>query len=334
MLTECENKPIRLIDANEKTKRVAWIDSFRGIAMVLVIYGHIFGYEIILGRFFYLFHVPAFFFLSGYLFDPNKTCSEFLKSRFRTLLWPFLTFGLTTIMIDFCIHLITKQPYDLVWQLRCMFIQMRGENNRIWFLPCLFLSEIIMYCVLNRKAGFALLGVGLLLSWFNALITRIDLPWYPDTAVIGTSLMLIGYKSNELKRYVDKKRCLFIVCGFLICALILYINIRLDIYIDMVNNNYGYPLLFYVGTLSGITSLYCIASFVQNGIILFIGQNTIVFLCMNSICIKISNVIVNMLPINYNYLGFHILTFIGSLVLLSIITMFINCYLPFYLWRK
>src|ERR1700691_516230 len=52
------------------TKRVSWIDICRGIAIILVLYGHLFNsdnqrYLI------YAFHMPLFFFISGLVFKPT-----------------------------------------------------------------------------------------------------------------------------------------------------------------------------------------------------------------------------------------------------------------------
>lgn len=52
--------------------RVSWIDCAKGIAAVLMILGHTWFTES-LKAFFYTFHMPLFFILSGYTFRFEKT---------------------------------------------------------------------------------------------------------------------------------------------------------------------------------------------------------------------------------------------------------------------
>ena len=53
------------------TQRLGWIDRSKGIGIFLVILGHAsLPYEV--SKFIFSFHIPLFFFLSGYLFYPTK----------------------------------------------------------------------------------------------------------------------------------------------------------------------------------------------------------------------------------------------------------------------
>ena len=70
-------------------KRIDWVDMSRGFAMLLVMLGHTYCAESI-RYWFYTFHVPLFFFLSGYVFSTKKYNSfkEFLISKIKTLFVP------------------------------------------------------------------------------------------------------------------------------------------------------------------------------------------------------------------------------------------------------
>lgn len=315
-------------------KRVGWIDTFRGISMLLVIIGHMYGYNAIVGRFIYLFHVPAFFFLSGYLFKSNKSYSELLLSRVRMLLIPFFAFGLTVIFSDYILHSLSGRPYDLLWQIRCMMIQLRGEDNRIWFLPCLFLAEVFFYIVIKYKSGMVVLSIALIISWINALYLNIDIPWYPDTAVIGSSIMFIGYKAKKYEELLDKKKLIIIVCSVAIIVFVFLYNIYMNIYVDMVNNQYGNPIFFYSGVIAGCALLYYIAHIFDFRILRYIGKNTITFLCMNTICIRLSNSVLNKVIPSSFLIVYNVTRYFMTVLLLCALSHIINQYLPFYLGRK
>lgn len=87
------------------TNRILFIDQLKGIAILLVVLGHVIGYnnceDSFLWRFIYSFHIPLFMFVSGYVaqmrfqiesFGRNETFS-YLTKKLRTLLLSMVTWG-------------------------------------------------------------------------------------------------------------------------------------------------------------------------------------------------------------------------------------------------
>ena len=72
-------------------QRIDWIDTAKGLCMILVIVGHTLPYGNLMRNFIFSFHMPAFFFLSGMTFRPEKykTCLDYIKKRGRTLILPY-----------------------------------------------------------------------------------------------------------------------------------------------------------------------------------------------------------------------------------------------------
>ena len=313
------------------TIRIKWIDSFRGIAMILVVFGHIVGSKNMLGRFVYLFHVPAFFFLSGYLFRENMEPKRFFYSRAKRLIIPFFLFTFSIIFYNYLIHIISHSDYDLFWQIRCTLLQIRGQENRTWFLPCLFVAETVFFLIIKSKKGMWIFVILVFLSWINILVFKLNIPWYPDTAIIGSSFMLIGYyarKGDILKKISE---VYLFIASLIVCVLILIINIRFSFVIDMVNNKYGNPIIFYIGALAGISLLYSVSSLAHPKILVYIGQNTITFLCLNTISIKATIKILSFIPkinrVRYIYIT---LVLSVSLSILCVLSCLINKFLPVY----
>ena len=54
------------------TKRIEYIDMMKGFAMILVILGHISYIPYSLKILIYIFHIPLFFFLSGFTLNIKK----------------------------------------------------------------------------------------------------------------------------------------------------------------------------------------------------------------------------------------------------------------------
>ena len=79
-------------------QRINWIDWAKVFAIYLVALGHLLsktGSEGYIFNFIYSFHMPFFFFISGYLFRIKENgLVDFLKSSFRSLLVPYILLNL------------------------------------------------------------------------------------------------------------------------------------------------------------------------------------------------------------------------------------------------
>ena len=75
--------------------RLGWLDVGKGIGMVLVIFAHD-HIPKTLKTFIYTFHMPLFFFLSGFLFSPAKyrSSSSFFISKCKSLIIPYFSFSI------------------------------------------------------------------------------------------------------------------------------------------------------------------------------------------------------------------------------------------------
>ena len=71
--------------------REHYIDVAKGIAMILVIIGHITILPTWLYAWINSFHMPLFFFLSGMVYNPNKydKFRDFFKAKFKGLIVPY-----------------------------------------------------------------------------------------------------------------------------------------------------------------------------------------------------------------------------------------------------
>lgn len=76
--------------------RIEWLDSARGIAIILVVLGHCIGYiDDPLNKVILSFHMPAFFFLSGICMKREESWKAFAKKRFQRMVgWQILLAGI------------------------------------------------------------------------------------------------------------------------------------------------------------------------------------------------------------------------------------------------
>ena len=72
--------------------RIGWIDVLRGFGVVLMIVGHVdFGTPF--DRYVHAFHMPLFFVVSGFFFNPRKSYREYLAHDFGRISFPIRFFS-------------------------------------------------------------------------------------------------------------------------------------------------------------------------------------------------------------------------------------------------
>lgn len=84
-----------IASSSVRKERDIAIDLAKGICIILMVAGHT-GAPEWLGRTIYLFHMPAFFVVSGYLFNKQNlvTPKSYVKRKFKGLYWPFVFWSL------------------------------------------------------------------------------------------------------------------------------------------------------------------------------------------------------------------------------------------------
>ncbi|WP_231401566.1 acyltransferase family protein [Cupriavidus sp. WS] len=67
-----------------------WVDCLKGLGIAAVVAGHVFSG--LPAQLIFLFHMPLFFFLSGYLFTVQRRRAEYFARKARHLLIPYVAF--------------------------------------------------------------------------------------------------------------------------------------------------------------------------------------------------------------------------------------------------
>ncbi len=79
-------------DDRAAMKRIDHIDILRGIGILYMLIGHIgFGPE--MDIYLHAFHMPLFFFLSGYLFSFPDDLNLYVQKKVKSLLVPYFSFA-------------------------------------------------------------------------------------------------------------------------------------------------------------------------------------------------------------------------------------------------
>ena len=148
----------------------AWIDRWKGLLILLVVFGHVVGaggnlsegevahWLLETRRVIYLFHMPAFFILAGLCWRYDSTSRfaalrQFVARRFMRLLVPYFLFGLFSWLVYDVMYGDMVLFYVQIWRM----LIAQGDytcNSVLWFLPTMFLVlavALVMECIFHRR---------------------------------------------------------------------------------------------------------------------------------------------------------------------------------------
>lgn len=291
-------------------ERIEWIDQLRAFGMLLVIVGHV---CVNWGRFqkiIYAFHMPLFFMISGMTFAPKRYSGikTFAKNKFQKIMLPyfFLNMLVFPIWAYLCITWYGTEysVYDMILGTLYGNVGIPGYNIMIvsgatWFLPCLFMTEMLAY-MCRRVSGeddklflglLALCGVMGNLHMLSKTERIYPAPWkiqlaFTGVVFFGLGHLLIRYKDQILEPL--KKLSIFrylALCGVsgIVGLIFQYLNRRVSLATDVI----GSPIYFYVAALAlSFCSILIMMKIPKLRLLTYIGQNTIVWLAFHTIIMR------------------------------------------------
>lgn len=133
------------------SNRVELFDFLRGGAMILVLLHHSgFPYS----KWILAFHMSLFFILSGYTESlrnsyNKQTFGSFALKRFKRLILPYFSFEIINLMIWYIRCLVLHKSIHFIQPLISIITCINTDSytglcGRLWFLPCMFVSSIIL----------------------------------------------------------------------------------------------------------------------------------------------------------------------------------------------
>lgn len=212
------------------------VDAIKGLAIILMVVGHC-GCPTLMHNYIYLFHMPLFFFISGYLFKISYADSPlmFIKRRLSSCYVPFLKYG--TLFLLFHVLLTPlgfSEQYTLNDYLRQCFMIVSLSGTEVflgsyWFLIEMLFSSIIFIYLLqivkkskNQKYDTINCAMGgvILLSLICAYIISV-MPFHIPKISVRTFLAVIYMSLGVLYRNYGKECRLIWSVIFLIIPLII-----------------------------------------------------------------------------------------------------------------
>ena len=224
---------------------VDWIDVSKGLGIYLVVLGHT-NIDPRLQQFIYLFHMPLFFFLSGYLHTVNANFGRFFRKKVIHLLVPYASFMLLLYPLELVrIALHHRGGHPLGHAILAALwggSKLQGTYGVFWFLPCLFFTQQLMNFILasfRLQTVIGLVSVALLLSYANAeFIPWFTLPLDANVVFAAMPFFLMGLLAA---RFALGRRLIVAVSasGAAVAAYLAHESV--PIFYDMRDGVYGLP---------------------------------------------------------------------------------------------
>lgn len=240
----------------QSANRIELLDFLRGAGMLLVLLHHS---DIPQGKWILTFHMPLLFLLSGYtmyLRPHSAGFQTFITGRFLRLVVPYFLFEGLNLAVWSISLLLQGGWQDLSEAIRAIVYCLNteaytGYYGRLWFWPCMFVSDILFSCILRlapRRQGLrktflaAMVLVTLLISWITCKILPERLPFAADTAFMATAFLIMGYLFGSLIQWLIQKAHLWAdICVLLPSLLAMrYLVLYGHTAMLMYDNQYGH----------------------------------------------------------------------------------------------
>ena len=254
--------------------REDWIDNLKGIGIALVVLGHMKIPEP-LGKLIFSFHMPLFFFISGYLFK-GEFSGRYVRGKIDHLIVPYIVYALPLM----CLAIASGLPFD--YCVRNLLLGNGLYTN--WFLSSLFTVSIfggaIVCCchnwILLLLISFSICVLGQTLPILQHPLVLSSHTWAPALV-----FWLVGFLFADRRLFQSLcggawlRRTCVIVILVLVAGLHL-LNIRPSI----AEVKLGNPFLFYPAGLAliALNAIVCRwlggrATFVR-----YLGRNSLLIM--------------------------------------------------------
>ena len=316
------------------SSRKGWVDALRGLAILLVMYGHCVKNMPAFFVFTSPVKMPLFFAISGYVFSVDGVgWYKFVNQIVRKIIMPWFILGLLPPVLMI--------PFKGVGNVLDMFLNMLS-GKELWFMPCFIIGEIMHYLI--RRYGKKILWIiivsflcfvlGIVLhrhGWLNyAMFNR---------ALAVQPFFLIGYLFRTYESKLTNLswcwiRAAFIVyIGLCFLSMVIFPGQTLNV---NANRYYNIPyclLLIFLGCF--ILFIAGAKADFHSMIMSFIGQNTLVLyiwhILVIAVLVKGLSLLGWTMPVNW---WTALICVIWACLICGILAILLNRYLPFVVGKK
>ena len=301
------------------TARKSWIDLVRAIGIFAIVYGHMVQGDSVVSRFFGSFRVAIFFAVMGLTFRYRRGIVGFLKKKALRLLVPYFAFALVSILIMAVIGrvypaAVQGQPTSILKNLGGALYGngLKGNmkwNLPLWFLPCSFVTLLIVYLAesliararAERRDALRLVFFAVTVAAavaYVAFLKRQRLPFGAEVAIPMSGFVELGILLKKTEGLLSRRAAgavglVLLLAGF-------FLSLR-NGDVSVVSLNFGGSIaLYYVTALVCIVGTMLLSQAVCASATLgpvrrnfvFCGAHTLAILCMHKFPVLLFQLVV------------------------------------------
>lgn len=284
-------------------KRLDYLDVAKGIAILTVILGHVgiigdigpkgLFYMRKIDILFYIFHMPIFFIISGYLFKPYDF-KVFISKKIKGFVIPYYSCALIITLFNVLRGLVVN-PQNVVKVLKNDLVGflLQRRYTTLWFLTALFFGLLIFWCTVklchdSKKTIVILLLFSVAFISYDELVS-VPLPYNIDTAFIIQVYLAFGYftrKYGWIEKLINdsKHKWIRIVAYSGLALLLTGINYKVTggHSYEMFGSSYGiFPLTISAAILASV-AVILFSSSIHSKVLQYLGKNSMIYFAFHA----------------------------------------------------
>lgn len=276
------------------SKRLEWIDWMKVLGIYLVVLGHFYS---IGERFIYVFHIPLFFLISGFLSKRESDKRFFWKKLWYNLAVPMLIMTVFNFVYA-CVVQVCDGTFDgsaFYWFARNVVFGMVAGFDTLWFVYTLIVLKMLLQYCSFQKIFYALSVMMLALAYVYNHVNLSGAPFFLNqpNAIIDVCtafpFFALGVFARDYKHLLNgwHQSQSFIplaVIGFLFVSVCWYYNGNVGLHACCYGGN---MLLFLLGGLSGSIMVFAVSKVIGRTVqpITIISRGTIIILGLHKLMI-------------------------------------------------
>lgn len=277
--------------------RLRYVDITKGIAIISIILGHLGNDHI--NRVVYTFHVPVFFFITGFFTNTKRSIRDFVKNKVRTLLVPYVVTCLIITVIGTVEGWILGDARGAFFKWCYASVYGAGDTytepfyipaiGALWFLWATFWGSLFLRISLecSKYLRIAFIFALFLFGYCSRAIC-----WFPLSLQAGACAAAFLYMGYLLK---DAKESMKQVSSELKCAAVVFSVITWYFFIKdfqsfwFVHCDFGRGIVDILGSVCACFVVLCISKMIDwktnyiSRFLSFFGKYSLLVLCVHII---------------------------------------------------
>lgn len=290
-----------------------YITIAKALGIILMVIGHS-GCPKLLFNVIYLFHMPLFFFCSGFFFSEmlsKNSVFKFLKKRVKGLYIPFVKWSVIFLLLHNLLLAVgiynthygyeggsqSYSVYDIFWRLGMILFTMTGYEELLggfWFIRSLFVSCLLI-AIVSLILRFSFKYKYALIVFFSLFVTIImrkcapDIEFFRELSMgsFGVSFYFLGYLLKTYERFWQNKYSA-IACSLSLLLFLFYFEGGVS-----MGCGYNKVVPFFLSATSGTLLTIYISRLIENwfpkvkSILYYIGNHTLEILSLHFLSFRL-----------------------------------------------